>query len=322
MHRLYDHFLDRHAPISCRPIDILQGVYEELLPKASEMGIQLATIVEPSINERDIQWLALSLRRSNQILTNLVMNALKATCDALAPAVTISMSATTEEPAQLETQAQDLALSDHAQFNARAWHVCAKVQALNPESPIYLCFTVQDNGRGLTPGKKTHLFKKFKATDRHTYGPGTGLGLPVSRQLVEMQGGKVSVTSREGVGSTFAFYIRTYRTPEPEDITRDALARAVELAVRAFCAEDHTLVESRFPPISPQLETILIVEDNMINQRILSIQLKKHQYVVHIANDGEEALNLLARYNTKKGKGIDGTQIALVLLDDYVCPTY
>jgi Histidine kinase-, DNA gyrase B-, and HSP90-like ATPase len=322
MYRLYDDFLDRHAPHSCGPADILQGVYDGLLPKASGMGIQLANIVESSIEERDIQWLALNHVHVNQVLTNLVLNALKATCEALAPAVTISMSASIEEPAQLEAQAQDFTLSDHAQFNARAWHVCAKVRALDPQSPIYLRFTVQDNGKGLSQGEMTHLFKRFKATDRHTYGPGTGLGLPVSKQLVELQGGKISVTSREGVGSTFAFYIRTYRTPEPEDLTRATIARAVEMAVRDFCANDRTLIESRFPPISPQLDSILIVEDNVINQRILSIQLKKYRYVVHIANDGEEALNLLARYNTKKGKGRDGTQIALVLLDDYVSPIY
>jgi signal transduction histidine kinase len=66
---------------------------------------------------------------------------------------------------------------------------------------------VRDNGIGLSPDEQAHLFDRFfRAQQPATRGvEGTGLGLPITRVLVEMHGGRITVTSAPGEGSTFSF---------------------------------------------------------------------------------------------------------------------
>ncbi|KAF2858846.1 hypothetical protein K470DRAFT_259445 [Piedraia hortae CBS 480.64] len=80
-----------------------------------------------------------------------------------------------------------------------------------PPSDMYIKFEVVDTGRGFTEKEADHLFKRFSQIDGSStrqHG-GTGLGLVISRQLVQLHGGDLSAKSAPGKGSTFAFYIRT-----------------------------------------------------------------------------------------------------------------
>jgi hypothetical protein len=84
---------------------------------------------------------------------------------------------------------------------------------------IFLEFAVQDTGRGLTPEEKKLLFQRFSQASPRThvqYG-GSGLGLFISRELTELQGGEIGVSSEAGKGSTFAFYVKCRRSSEPQE---------------------------------------------------------------------------------------------------------
>jgi hypothetical protein len=86
---------------------------------------------------------------------------------------------------------------------------------------IYLEFTVQDTGRGLSEDEKKLLFQRFSQASPRThvtYG-GSGLGLFISRELTELQGGEIGVSSEAGKGSTFSFYVKCRRTTEPKVAT-------------------------------------------------------------------------------------------------------
>jgi CheY-like chemotaxis protein len=75
-------------------------------------------------------------------------------------------------------------------------------------------FAVQDTGKGLTDDEKKLLFMRFSQASPKThvmYG-GSGLGLFISRELVELQGGEIGVSSQAGKGSTFAFYVRARKS--------------------------------------------------------------------------------------------------------------
>jgi hypothetical protein len=97
-------------------------------------------------------------------------------------------------------------------------------QTLGPDwgagEEIFLEFLVQDTGRGLSAEELKLLFQRFSQASPRThvqYG-GSGLGLFISRELTELQGGEIGVSSEAGKGSTFAFYIKGRRSSEPKEV--------------------------------------------------------------------------------------------------------
>ena len=70
----------------------------------------------------------------------------------------------------------------------------------------FVLTSIRDTGKGIASEDVDHIFERYyRASANLTFQPGAGLGLPISKQLVELQGGKIWVESEEGVGSTFSF---------------------------------------------------------------------------------------------------------------------
>lgn len=131
----------------------------------------------------------------------------------------------------------------------------------------------EDTGIGIPESKIKRLFSPFTQADSSTtrrYG-GTGLGLSICQSLCRMMGGDITIRSRAGVGSTFAFSV-CLNTLEGETAT--SLAR-VE-------AQEETLDFSN--------KKVLLVEDNEINQELVVELLKDTGMAIDIANNGLEAL--------------------------------
>jgi CheY-like chemotaxis protein len=144
---------------------------------------------------------------------------------------------------------------------------------------------------------------------------GSGLGLFISRELTEMQGGSIGVQSTQGVGSTFSFYIRSRRAAAPE-------ADAANLSLLQKSGQQSIHASNHSIPGGPSLLAqnpqyhILVVEDNLINQRVLCNQLKKMGCTVQVANHGGEALNELSKTTYYKEPTIASPfKLSVVLLD-------
>jgi hypothetical protein len=127
----------------------------------------------------------------------------------------------------------------------------------NPEwgtgEEVFLTFAVQDSGIGLHREDIAKIFGRFQQANVKThikYG-GSGLGLFISKKLTEKQGGEIGVSSVQGKGSTFGFYVKTRRGQQ------SAPPAAIQLANRAVN------VDSVARPLS-----VLLVEDNIINQQV------------------------------------------------------
>ena len=142
-------------------------------------------------------------------------------------------------------------------------------------------FAVKDTGIGIPQDKMGRLFQSFSQIDSSTtrkYG-GTGLGLVISKKLVEMMNGTIWVESEPGRGTTFHFTIEAEKTlHEPIDIDRldsksDALLHG---------NLDHHL-------------SILLAEDNLVNQMVTQKMLNKLGCRADIANNGIEVLRALER---------------------------
>jgi CheY-like chemotaxis protein len=212
---------------------------------------------------------------------------------------------------------------------------------------VFINFAVEDTGRGLTPDEMKILFTRFSQASPRThvqYG-GSGLGLFISRELTELQGGSIGVSSAAGRGSVFAFFVKARRTPPPKDPveqlppvtigrrpeggqagpreppppkTKDfANVAASDVAakekdpLRILIVEYVCIVST----ISPSLTQYL--RDNLVNQRVLQKQLKNAGCITYVANHGGEALDQLRNSWFWAGKEDDPdvAQINIVLMD-------
>lgn len=146
----------------------------------------------------------------------------------------------------------------------------------------YLQFSIIDSGIGMNAEKQAKLFQAFSQGDSsvtRNYG-GTGLGLIISKQLVEQMGGTISVSSRESLGSTFTFSVKL-------GITSLASIRTAQYQHR------HPIDTSKLQHVSGA--RVLLVEDNEVN-RIVAIELLKQAHLqVDVAENGEIALEKLQK---------------------------
>lgn len=131
-------------------------------------------------------------------------------------------------------------------------------------------FSVKDTGIGVGDDKKNELFKSFTQIDgsyTRQYG-GTGLGLVISKQLVELMGGHIAFESKRGVGSWFYF----------------------DLVLKVANAPVQT---TYFVQSTPHFtgKKVLLVEDDKVNQTVMSKMLEKMDLEVYYANNGQEALD-------------------------------
>jgi CheY-like chemotaxis protein len=143
---------------------------------------------------------------------------------------------------------------------------------------------------------------------------GSGLGLFIARLLSRLQGGEIGVSSKEGLGSIFAFFIRVRRVPTPHGNDVHISVPEINMSVGSVNPNSPGLNPIRSPPRPCSDFTILIVEDNLVNQRVLQKQLINCGFGVRIANNGLEAVEFVKMSHFWRGHE-NGLPLALVLMD-------
>ena len=301
--------------------------------------------METSYLDLAIDWVKLDPSRLLQVLINLTTNAIKFTQGQEKRTIVVSVGASKQRPGHGD--------SDVSYFPSRSKRkdlTTVDETEWGSGEELYLLFAVQDTGRGLDEKEKTLLFQRFSQASPRThvqYG-GSGLGLFISRELTELQGGEIGVASRRGVGSTFAFYVKARRvdhinedTPISNTINslrRNSSNSAVTLESRRNSAgkaalhrsntagsrRSSTAITSTSPSPPPlQLNSvvnhsklkILIVEDNLVNQRVLEKQLRNLGFMTELANHGGEALEFVKTSSFWAGRERDGVELSVILMD-------
>ncbi len=151
---------------------------------------------------------------------------------------------------------------------------------------LYLYCEVSDSGIGIPPEDLESIFESFTQVDASTtrkYG-GTGLGLTISKQIVEMMGGTIYATSEIGVGTTLYFSAIFGRSTKIVAPVQNSIPDSESLASQNVPTSELHLHENSI--------TILLVEDNRVNQMLVSTILRKSGYSVEIAVNGLEAVKM------------------------------
>jgi signal transduction histidine kinase/ActR/RegA family two-component response regulator len=149
------------------------------------------------------------------------------------------------------------------------------VKNQNPEEGV-IQFEIQDSGIGIPKEKQDRIFDAFYQADssitkRHE---GVGLGLSIARKLVQMMGGRLRFESEVNKGSRFWFQLKLAIADQPEQMPQDS---EDENDDTDFLKQAH----------------LLLVEDNRINQMVTQRMLKNYGCSIDIANNGQEALDML-----------------------------
>ncbi|WP_137681317.1 CHASE domain-containing protein [Aurantiacibacter suaedae] len=229
---------------------LLRGVVRLMEPIADAKGL----ILSLEIDMRLPQYVLIDKMRLRQVVLNLVGNAIKFTEKGMVKVV-VSLV----EPAQ--------------------------------GSPARLSLAVRDTGVGIPANRLASIFDKFTQADdtiARKYG-GTGLGLPISAQLVDLMGGTIRVESELGEGSRFVVSLPLQETDLPDEA-------AVTDAPQPSAGD-------------PVALRILIAEDNPVNQEVTMAMVEKVGHVCDLARNGREAVDMVMRAKR------NGSPFDMVLMD-------
>jgi PAS domain S-box-containing protein len=213
--------------------EVIQHSLELFGPKADEKALALHTCLDPAIPLNMVG----DPVRLGQILNNLIGNAIKFTD---AGSVAINTAILSQNDGEVEIE-----------------------------------FTVRDTGIGIAEKSLEHIFDSFTQASSDTtrkFG-GTGLGLTIVRKLVELQGGRIWVNSREGEGTTFGFSISFGKTSEMPSGHTPAISRRSRGDIRHL--------------------RVLMAEDNKINRMIVEKIFSGWEVPLDCVENGKQALELL-----------------------------
>jgi PAS domain S-box-containing protein len=170
-------------------------------------------------------------------------------------------------------------LSNAIKFTERGY-VKLKISVLEKDAnQAKLQFIIEDSGIGIPAARLTNIFESFEQADDSTaskYG-GTGLGLAIVKKLVELKGGEIAVKSETGKGSVFTFVNRYMLAAKPKE---KAVIKDVKSPLEQF-----------------ENISVLVAEDNLVNQFMLAKMLKDWSMDVDIVDNGRKVLDKLQAKN-------------------------
>ncbi|KAI8905342.1 hypothetical protein DFJ77DRAFT_435451 [Powellomyces hirtus] len=267
-------------PTWCDPAQVLARVVTMFSAEGEKKGIRLETALKSS-DLPPADEVFIDSDRLSQIAFNLLTNAMKFTEKSTVKDIRIGLELEGEGCVNPGT----LTPPDAPPFNTSTGAVPSGLG----QHEVTLTLTVRDTGIGMTPEEQTTLYKRFSQANGKTEYGGSGLGLFICKELVEYMNGTISVTSTKGHGAEFRvqFSCERRRPPAPPPASRRG-------SLAATRRRSHGSIPASIATggLLPSDLRVLIVEDNIVNQRVLSRQLELVGFKFSVANNGLEAVQL------------------------------
>ncbi|KAK4540592.1 hypothetical protein LTR36_009122 [Oleoguttula mirabilis] len=203
------------TPKPCQPSQQLAISAKMFQPEFRKQRIEFEYRIDRSYPDYDISWVMADVARIGQVLINLVSNAIKFTAKSTGQKkLVVSVGATHDRPTSFPPSVVFFNPDESAYrvdaTNSAAW---------GDGDQLYIMVAVRDTGIGISEEGQMRLFERFRQATPKTeevYG-GSGLGLNISRKICHLHGGDIGVSSKEGCGSTFAFFFKARRSGPARD---------------------------------------------------------------------------------------------------------
>ncbi|KAF3940671.1 hypothetical protein ABW19_dt0209269 [Dactylella cylindrospora] len=307
-------------PVPAQPQDIIRRGIRIFVPELKSKGITAEfTMSDAFCNECIREWWMIDPARLLQVLINLITNAIKFTSQKQGKReICVALDASRTRP-MFTDNFLDSEIAAEVPNNR---HSDSSIK----EDGMYMLVHVRDTGIGISKEMQAVLGQRFQQAP---YG-GSGLGLFIARRLCFLLGGELHFDSEIGIGSTFSFFFHAPHTERPPNAQVNSVPEVGFRKTYSFGNEvesdaadfvDRPRRTSQPPPVkqarlggrraaekAPKLGIgyrVLVVEDNILNQKILKKQLAAQGCETLTANNGEEAVTLLR----------NGERFTIVLMD-------
>jgi signal transduction histidine kinase/AmiR/NasT family two-component response regulator len=201
-------------PQTCQPEQQLRSTLKMFHAEFRKYNIDYEFRVDPAYRELGVDWAMADLSRIGQVLINLSSNAIKfISSDKTNRKITCKVSAAKERP---KSYPPDIVFFGSDSELMHPLNATDKPE-WGSGNVIFVMVALIDTGIGVSEEGQKKLFERFKQATPKTneiYG-GSGLGLNISRKLVQLHGGDIGVHSKEGRGATFGFFFRVRQTDHP-----------------------------------------------------------------------------------------------------------
>jgi CheY-like chemotaxis protein/anti-sigma regulatory factor (Ser/Thr protein kinase) len=167
--------------------------------------------------------------------------------------------------------------------------VSINVDGVVKDNSCRLIIIIEDSGKGIEEEALPNLFTSYQLGDRAEGFDGSGLGVAVTKRLIELMGGKIHVKSKVGVGTSFIFAL------EQETIAKTSNE------VEGIFVEELQLFDASG-------KRVLVVDDNGVNLKVAKRLLKDYKMDVDLANSGKECLEKITT----------GEKYDLIMMDDFM----
>jgi signal transduction histidine kinase len=277
------------APDKVQPPQLIEKSFHMFESEIARADISTRLVIEPTYDALGIDWVVIDSGRVLQVIVNLLTNAIKFTSYADTREITIYIGASYERPT-----------GKHHGINFVPLRHTKPVHTPSSEwgdgEDVYIQIAVTDTGSGLTEEQIQVLFQRFAQASPKTYKQygGSGLGLFISRELCELQGGQIGVCSREG-RTSFTFYVKAKRWIESSMEELSPLSRFVSASSipMVFSRRGSAVLATNMPERAPAptlghvLDGVAEIESQVLPKTLAHIDMEELRHLHVLVVEGE-----------------------------------